>query len=101
MPLLAESSVPGSIRNVFSPGFHANTAPVLRCANASSNVLPGMISTVATSERSVNAATLLAAIPSGISTQPIHVADGRAPPPASSSNTSIDSRPPWLVAYTV
>ncbi len=98
MPLLADSSVPGSIRNVFSPGVHANTAPVLRCANASSKVLPGMISTVATSDRSLKAATLLAAIPSGMSTQPIHAAAGAAPL-ASSSKTSIDSRPPWLVAY--
>jgi hypothetical protein len=59
-----------------------------------------MIRTVATSEPSLNAATLLAGIASGIRTQPIQVAAGAAPR-VSSSNTSIDSRPPWLVAYTV
>ena len=41
MPLLAESSVPGSIWNVLSPGFQASTTPVFLCANASSKVLPG------------------------------------------------------------
>ena len=97
MPLLADSSVPGSTWNVLSPGFHASTTPVLRCANASSNVLPGRISTVATSEPSVNAATLLSAMLSGVTTQPTHVAVGAAPL-VSSSKTSTDSRPPWFVA---
>ena len=97
MPLFAESSVPGSIRNAAEPGVHMKTAPVLRPANASSNVLPGMMSTVATSAPSVKAATLLAPMPFGMSTHPTQVAAGAAPR-VSSSNTSIDSRPPWLVA---
>ena len=78
--------------------------PVFRIAKASSNVLPGRMSTVATSVPSENAATLLAASFGGSSTHPIQVADGipTAPPdPTLSSNTSTDSRPPWLVAYTV
>src|SRR5215475_1983566 len=100
MPLLAESWVPGSCRNDAVPGVQRKTAPVVRPANASSNVLPGMMSTVATSEPSLNEATLLAAILSGMSTHPVQAAAG-AGPEASSSKTSIDSRPPWFVAYTV
>src|SRR4029077_2926677 len=99
MPLLAASSVPGNWRNAGVPGAQRKTAPVVRPAKASSNVFPGMMSPVATSEPSLNAATLLAAIAFGMRTQPIQVAEGAAPR-VSSSNTSIDSRPPWLVAYT-
>jgi hypothetical protein len=69
------------------------TAPVFRWANASSNVLPGMMSTVATIDPSLNAATLFAAMLFGINTHPTQTALGVAPR-ASSSNTSIDSRPP-------
>jgi hypothetical protein len=53
-----------------------------------------MNSTVATIEPSSNDATLFAARPSGIGTQPRHVNVGRAPV-ASTSNTSIASRAPW------
>jgi hypothetical protein len=55
---------------------------------------------VDTSAPSPNAATLLAASLSGINTQPTQVADGVAPRP-SMSNASMDSRPPWFVAYSV
>jgi hypothetical protein len=50
--------------------------------------------------KSPNAATLLAASLSGVNTQPTQVADGVAPRP-SMSNASMDSRPPWFVAYSV
>ena len=61
--------------------------------------MPGRINTVATSVPSVKAATLLAASLSGSSTQPIQVTGGTADRARMSiSNTSIDSRPPWLVA---
>src|SRR4029453_2705505 len=99
MPLFAESSVPGSMRNEMSPGVHKNTAPVSRPANASSNPFPGSMRAVATNEPSLNAATLLAGMSFGIRTHPIQVAVG-TPPPVENSKTSIDSRPPWFVAYT-
>ena len=75
------------------PGDHSNTAPVGLRENKSPNVLPGISRTVATSEPSGNDATLFAASPSGIGTQPVHVNAGRAPV-ASTSNTSIASREP-------
>ena len=54
---------------------------------------------MATSVPSVNAATLLAASLSGRGTQPTQVTGGTADRARMSiSNTSIDSRPPWLVA---
>src|SRR6476660_180799 len=59
------------------------------------------MSTVATSVPSENAATLLAASFGGSSTQPIQAAEAAPPDPTLSSNASTDSRPPWLVAYTV
>src|SRR6266581_509473 len=100
MPLFPGSSVPASVRKLFDPGVHINTTPVLRPAHTSSKVLPGSVSTVATSAPSLNAATLLAASFSGSSTHPVHAADGVALR-ASTSKTSIDSRPPWFVAYSV
>src|SRR5262245_6057693 len=100
MPLLPGSSVPLSVRKSFDPGVHINTTPVLRPAHTSWNVLPGRTRTVATSVPSLNAATLLTGSLSGVNTHPIHVATG-ALPRESTSNTSTDSRPPWLVAYSV
>jgi hypothetical protein len=52
-----------------------------------------MVTTVVTIAPSVNAATLLAASPSAIGTQPTQLAIG-SPPRSWMSNTSIDSRPP-------
>ena len=100
MPLFPGSSVPASMRKSFDPGVHINTTPVLRPAHTSWKVLPGSMSTVATRAPSLNAATLLAASFSGSSTHPVHVADGVALR-ASTSKTSMDSRPPWFVAYSV
>ena len=61
--------------------------------------MPGRMRTVATSVPSVNAATLFAASLSGRGTQPTQVTGGTADRARMSiSNTSIDSRPPWLVA---
>ena len=97
MPLLPAISVPASGRKPVLPGSHISTVPVGRWANSSSNVLPGIISTVATMAPSVNAATLLAASLSGMRTQPIHETVGASSCMAM-ENTSIDSRPPWLVA---
>src|SRR5437762_7670150 len=58
---------------------------------------PGIKSTVATSPPLANDATLFAARPSGIGTQPFHVSLGLAPE-ASTSNASIDSRAPCATA---
>ena len=94
MPLFAGSSVPRTSSKPGLPGDHSNTAPVGFSATiASANVVPGMNSTVATIEPSANDATLLAASPSGMGTQPRQVKVGRAPV-ASTSKISIASRAP-------
>src|SRR5262245_21978577 len=97
MPLLPGSSAPCTCVKPCLPGDHSYTAPVGRFATESANVLPGISSTVATSEPSANDATLLAASPSGIGTQPFQVRTGFGPV-ASTSNTSIDSRAPCATA---
>src|SRR6185295_15625091 len=100
MPLLLGSSLPLTSSNPGLPGDHSKTAPVFFFATESANVFPGISSTVATSEPSANDATLFAARPSGISTQPCHVTVG-ALPEASTANTSMDSRAPCVTVYNV
>ena len=97
MPLFADSSVPGSAWNVSSPGVHASTTPVLRLRERILEGLAGK-NEHGRDERAVGECSdAVGAMPSGVSTQPTQVAEGAAPL-ASSSKTSIDSRPPWFVA---
>lgn len=58
-------------------------------------LVPGRVSTVARIVPSAKLATLFATCPAGIGTQPRQASVGLSPS-VRTSNTSIDSRPPWF-----